>query len=72
MITYFLLLDKNQTTDQKVVSSNPAGCAIKKAPLFGAFFVSEKHFLFLRDSNQGSIWLVKIFHICNIIKLSVG
>ena len=30
MINYFLLLDKNQTTDQKVVSSNPAGCAIKK------------------------------------------
>ena len=31
MINYFLLLDKNQTTDQKVVSSNPAGRAIKKA-----------------------------------------
>ena len=46
MITYFLLLDKNQTTDQKVVSSNPAGCAIKKSSSFGAFFVSEKHFTF--------------------------
>ncbi len=30
MINYFLLLDENQTTDQKVVSSNPAECAIKK------------------------------------------
>lgn len=33
MVNYVLLLDKNQTTDQKVVSSNPAGCAIKPKPL---------------------------------------
>lgn len=38
MINYFLLLDKNQTTDQKVVSSNPAGRAIKKHPAYGVFF----------------------------------
>ena len=38
MITYFLLLDKNQTTDQKVVSSNPAGRAIKKASKGGFFY----------------------------------
>ena len=33
MINYFLLLDKNLTTDQKVVSSNPAECAIKNPSL---------------------------------------
>ena len=36
MVNYVLLLDKNQTTDQKVVSSNPAGCAIKKNPPYGS------------------------------------
>ncbi len=39
MVNYVLLLDKNQTTDQKVVSSNPAGCAIKKNPPYGGFFL---------------------------------
>ena len=44
MINYFLLLDENQTTDQKVVSSNPAGCAIKKAPLLGLFLYLKNTF----------------------------
>ena len=42
MINYFLLLDKNQTTDQKVVSSNPAGRAIKKTSK-RRFFLWPKH-----------------------------
>ena len=38
MVNYVLLLDKNLTTDQKVVSSNPAGCAIKKTLHMEGFF----------------------------------
>ena len=44
MINYFLLLDKNQTTDQKVVSSNPAGRAIKKAS-FRRLFLFLSHLI---------------------------
>ncbi len=40
MINYFLLLDKNLTTDQKVVSSNPAGRAIKKPSLVEGFLMA--------------------------------
>ncbi len=40
MINYFLLLDKNLTTDQKVVSSNPAECAIKNPSLAEGFFMA--------------------------------
>ena len=45
MINYFLLLDENQTTDQKVVSSNPAECA---SFCEGLSFITEVFFCCLK------------------------